>query len=134
MMPLGKLIAVLIPTLCIFCVFADLRPGLNPFFREVFGNGEYLLDVYYSTNPRGPMFREPQSLNFRGFLVRGDEQVEVSGRRVDWNGERLYLFDSQFGKFQGRLAKASQGCEPALHFKLGEERPKQGILRAGFCP
>ena len=133
MQSLLKVVAILIPTFCIFYIFTDLRPEFNPFYREIFGNGDLLLDVYYATNPQGALQRAPQDLRFRGFLVRGDEEVEVTGRRIDRDGQRLYLFESKFGRFEGRLAKNTKSCEPVLHFLLGDLNPTRGILRAGFC-
>ena len=133
---LPKLLKLLLPTICIFYAFAAPETPKNSLYREVFGNPEYYLDVYFETNPKG-IFQQgvAQNLRFSGYLVHGEKQVPIDGRRVDWNGERLYLFDSQLGKFKGRLAKAERGCEPALHFQVdGANRaPASGILRAGFC-
>lgn len=133
---LPKLLKLLLPTLCIFYAFSAPEAPRNSLYREVFGNPDYYLDVYFETNPKG-MFQQgaAQNLRFSGYLVHGEQQVPIDGRRVDWNGERLYLFDSKFGKFKGRLAKAEGRCEPALHFQVdgAKPAPESGILRAGFC-
>lgn len=132
-----NLVKITLPTLCIFYAFWQPPTVPSAAFREVFGNESLLLDVYLETNPEGYFQKgKPQNLRFTGYLVDGDRQMEVKGRRIDWNGERFYLFESPLGKFRGRLAKNSSGCEPLLQFQLEGRQPAatNGVMKAGFCP
>lgn len=133
---LKRLVAIFLPTLCLFSVFADLSTPKLPLFRETFADPDHYLDLYYETNPSGAWLTEgDRSLRFSGFFVRGDEQVEVTGFRHEREGERYYVFTSTAGRFVGRWL-AGQSCA-SLSWRL--EKPGKGVvtdtgsLRSATC-
>jgi hypothetical protein len=127
---------IAIPTLCIFYTLHWCRLRSPQVHREVFGNGEYYLDLSFEGNPNG-FFQRAEGARrsqFRGVLATGSKQEAIIGTRVAAEEGPVYFFDSSLGHFHGRLKKVEKRCEPALHFRLSTpDAPQQGILTAGFC-
>ena len=116
-------LAATIPTL------VEIRP-----YREVFGNDDTYLDLYYDTNPDG-WFQpktEASRVRFHGKLTTGQGDFAVAGERV---GRAHYRFDSAVGKFQGKLRSVPKACEPAMDFRIERDAKvaTAGVMRAAFC-
>ena len=134
-----NLLKILLPNLLIFYAFST--DGFRPLwsYQETFGNEEYYLDLYYRTNPNGPLHRDvdSDSVQFSGFLVTQDHEEQVQGFRHRINGKLYYHFITEKGKFIAQMRPPrGKSCEPLLDFRVGESSTdlKTGTLRASFCP
>lgn len=136
----GQILSLALPTaiLCTAAAWSSL-PDARP-YREVFGNENYYLDLYYEVNPDGYFKQnEPQpKVRFHGRLTTEAGEFPISGEREGRGETARYHFSWQEGKaqgrFVGRLATHARHCEPDLNFELVENgQHANGTLRAGFC-
>ena len=121
---------IALPTLILLSLSTDATLSRFRPYREVFGNGDCYLDLYYDANPRG-WLRSGDRVRFRGTWTTESGESEISGVR---EGSR-YSFDAPTGKFTASLRRSDRGCEPALQFRWRANRaaPQSGTLKAGFC-
>ncbi|MBI4405093.1 MAG: hypothetical protein HY537_13100 [Deltaproteobacteria bacterium] len=133
----GKLLALLVPTLCLFYTFSWSRVPPMRHYHQTFGNGDYYLDVYFDLNPVGYFQRglAHQDVPFSGYLVSSDTEWPVSGRFIRKANDIHYYFASQLGLFKGILRNSETGCEPNLYFNIYKEEKaiRSGVLKGGFC-
>jgi hypothetical protein len=133
----NRILAVIFPSVILLTAAWWTALPDTRIYREVFGNDNYYLDLYYEVNPDGWLRRAAadRPVRFRGRLTTNTGDYPVTGvRQATAQGVR-YEFDSSAGKFSGRLSPSDKGCEPSLRFRLqGLREPSaQGTLRAGFC-
>jgi hypothetical protein len=133
----NRIFAVFIPSFILLSAATwTALPELRP-YREVFGNDNYYLDLYYEVNPQGWLRQgQPdQPVRFHGRLTTNSGDYPIEGARQGSPDHAHYEFKSKAGQFVGQLSKNGKGCEPSLHFRLqGAAEPSaSGILRAGFC-
>ncbi|MEZ4751506.1 MAG: hypothetical protein R3B54_13085 [Bdellovibrionota bacterium] len=125
-----QFVAFAIPSLWIYYAFcaASFRPLV--LYRQAFAGPETYLDLYFESNPDGPMLGG-RSVRFNGYLVDAAGQRPISGMRVVRSGETLYQFQTEERGYYAHLESTLGRCEPNLHVQSGADTE---VLRAAFCP
>lgn len=128
---------VFAPTL--FLMLSAISPNSRAFmpYSESFGAGDYLLEVYFKSNPQGPLRdAEGAPSGFDGYFVNQGKEEKISGFVRQKKGLRTYVFNSSLGRFTGMLSHQNGRCEPQMKFSIetsGNEAPRSGALNAAFC-
>lgn len=131
----SQIVKIFLPTLWIFSCFSNHGMNHSHLYREPFGNGDYFLDLYFRTNPKGVLQKENRKpVSFSGYFLNRDSQELISGQIVDYKGSRYYSFQSENGKFVGKV-KGTDPCEPSMQFTIYQENLmlNSGTLKGAFC-
>src|SRR5688572_26240451 len=109
-----QILALALPSLCIFYSLTGAKGAHPALFREAFGNGDYYLELDFFTNPNS---LRANRASFHGLWVTKFGEQKIQGVRERKGNEVIYQFEAEEGSFAGTLENEKSGCEPSLHFQ-----------------
>lgn len=127
---------LVLPTFFLLYAFAGraFHPELR--HRQIFGNRDFFLELWFDASPSLPRQTMIPYLRFKGELISGSGARPVTGFLARRLGKTTYHLKLDDGLWEGVLRGVPSGCDGFLEIRdlrTGRSISSPSRLKAGFC-
>ena len=126
---------LVLPTFFLLSAFAGRAFHSQPRHRQVFGNHDYFMELWFDASPSITRQRTLPYLKFEGEFVSDNSNERLTGYLARQLGKTTYHFKVGSRQWEGVLRATPNSCDGMLELsdlRTGKPIPTEH-LKAGFC-
>lgn len=133
--PFSNILRVVLPTFLVMYAFAGGAFNVEPRHRQVFGDKNYFMELWFDGNPALPRQSLIPYLRFQGELISDKTTRKVTGYLARRMGKPTYHLRVGHEIWEGALKTVPDSCDGFL--EISDLRTGRAVsparLKAGFC-